>query len=179
MQSDPALTMDDIPKRYRKVCEIIGIKGGLELARTFGGEKLYIPQTKRISAGLVHQKIRSEFTGANVDALARKYGYTTTWIREIVGAKKADPPKSGAISLKDFSPAYRKVCRVIGVEAAVKLSNAIGGRKIFVPEMSGALSRKRKREAIRRNYNGHNVRDLAFQYGYTVSWVKQIVKQDS
>ena len=175
-ESGPAVQMTDVPKTYRKICEVIGLEKGLKLAEVFGGDKIYIPQTRRVSVKLVHQKIQSEFNGANIAELVEKYGYTETWIREIVGQPKADTPKD-AVSLNYLPPTYRRICKVIGVDNALKLSSAVGGKRIFVPKLVQALSRKRKRDAIKSEFNGHNEKELARKFGYSMTWVKEILKQ--
>ena len=171
-----ALEMTDVPKTYRKICEVIGLEKGLKLAKEFGGDKIYIPKTRRVSVKLVHQKIQSEFNGANIGELVEKYGYTETWIREIVGQQKTDTPE-GAVSLKYLPPSYRRICMVIGVDAALKLSAAMGGKSIFVARLAQALSKKRNRYAIKSEFNGHNVKDLARKFGYSKTWVREILKQ--
>ena len=178
MKDSPVLKLQDVPKTYRRICEVIGLENGLKLSEEFGGDKIYIPQTKRVSAKLVHCKIQSEFTGANFDELAQKYGYTETWIREIVGQKSPGQAGQNAISLKYLPPSYRRVGQVIGIEAALKLCTAMGGKRIFVARLARALSRKRKREAIKSEFNGHNVAKLAYRYGYSKTWIREILKQD-
>lgn len=174
-ENGPALELTDVPKTYRSICEVIGLENGLKLAEVFAGEKIYIPQTKSVSVKLVHRKIQSEFTGANIDELSQKYGYTETWIREIVGQKGSG--RKEAISIKYLAPGYRKVCRVIGIEAALKLCTSMGGKKIFVPELAEAVERKRKRDGIINEFDGHNAPYLARKYGYSLTWVKAILKQ--
>ena len=175
-ENGPALEMTDVPKTYRKICEVIGLGKGLKLAKEFGGDKIYIPKTRRVSVKLVHKKIQSEFTGANIGELVEKYGYTETWIREIVGQPKADTPKD-AISLNYLPPSYRRICTVIGVDAALKLSAAMGGKRIFVARLAKVLSKKRNRDAIKNEFSGHNVKDLARKYGYSTTWVREILKK--
>jgi Mor family transcriptional regulator len=171
----PEITIEDIPARFRPVCQAIGLKAGLALFEQLSGQRIYIPQVRRLLIPLTYRRIKAEFNGANHDALAVKFGYTNRQIRTIVAC---DIGNDAALSMKDIPPAYRPVCRVIGMAAAVKLSQAFGGLQLEIPDVRGAALRRQKHARIRAEFNGANIAALAKKYGYSRKRIGQIVKQD-
>jgi Mor family transcriptional regulator len=80
--------LDDL----KKLENIIGKKMFGEAARCFAGKELYFPKTLLISEK--HQAIRNEYRkGMTVNALTAKYGYTGTYIRQIVKGKERKPER--------------------------------------------------------------------------------------
>ena len=77
----------DLPQACQEVAEIIGIEATIKLAGHFGGMRLYFPRLGETLKARRDELIRREFTGLNHRDLARKYGLSETWIREIVQAK--------------------------------------------------------------------------------------------
>lgn len=78
------IQIEDLPASYREIAEEIGLWAAWRLMQIRGGEKIYIPKTDCIDAAVRNKAIRTEFNGANIRELARKYGLTETWIREIL-----------------------------------------------------------------------------------------------
>ena len=174
-QANPDFKLEDFPEGYRKVCILIGLEPANKLCRAYGGTQLYVPKISSISTKLTYQKIRSEFNGVNLKKLAVKYGYSEVWIRKIINQAAGAGSKTGTITLNDISPAYRGVCKVVGIKAALKLSDTFGGAPLFIPTLRGIES-KRKHDAIRREYNGRNKKHLALKYGYTAVWINRILQ---
>ncbi len=79
-----ALAIADMPEQYREVCEVIGLEKGLKLMKALGGNQLYIPRIRWIASRLNRRNIKKEFNGSNYKQLARKYGYSERWIRNII-----------------------------------------------------------------------------------------------
>lgn len=75
----------DLPEPYDHICRLIGLEGTKELARELGGEMLYLPKIDTILKLTRTRLIQNEFDGYNYVALAKKYGLTSKWIRQIVG----------------------------------------------------------------------------------------------
>jgi len=82
-----AIKLEDLPEEFRGIVEIIGIDVAMRLVALRGGETIYIPKPERLAAASRNRTIRSEFDGRNHRELARKYGLSLTWIREILACK--------------------------------------------------------------------------------------------
>lgn len=65
----------------------------------------------------------------------------------------------------------------IGEEAAKALCRAFGGEALYIPKIE-TLEKISQQEAIRKAYNGANVRQLAKQYNLTPRRVQQIVENE-
>jgi Mor family transcriptional regulator len=65
----------------------IGTEAADCLVDTYAGSNLYIP--KGVGIRRKHKEIREEFKqGAGYKELARRYGYTEMWIRQIVHKRR-------------------------------------------------------------------------------------------
>jgi len=83
----PELTIDDLPESYREVARLIGVENAVRLSEHLGGLVFYFPQLDGMLRKKRDARIKKEFNGANHKDLARKYGLTERWIREIVDNK--------------------------------------------------------------------------------------------
>jgi len=101
-----ALTLDDLREEQKQIAEIIGVEAYLELTKVFGGTTIYIAKAEEIAKRNDRDsQIREEFDGSNYAALARKYGLTEVWIRNIVSEKAEElrrKPIEGQMELMDF-----------------------------------------------------------------------------
>ncbi len=79
------------------------------------------------------------------------------------------------IIIEDLPESYREVCRIVGIENAIRLSEYLGGLPLYFPKL-GRLISKKKEEYIRKNFNGTNHRDLARITEYSERWVYEILK---
>jgi Mor family transcriptional regulator len=84
-----AMSIESLPETYQDVAEVFGMEGALRLARRSGGMRIYVPKFDSLVRDRRDEMIRKEFTGSNHRELARKYGLSETWIREIVQRKPA------------------------------------------------------------------------------------------
>lgn len=101
--SDHPIRIEDLPATFREIAEEIGLSAAWRLMQIRGGEKIYIPKTDCIDAAVRNKAIRAEFNGANIRELARKYGLTETWVREILtGAGIRSKPEPVGTQLKLF-----------------------------------------------------------------------------
>lgn len=87
------------------------------------------------------------------------------------------PEWINCITLEDLPEAYQEVARVIGIENAIKLSEALGGLSFYFPKID-AFVQKRRDEEIRKEFNGCNHRDLARKYQLSEIWIRQIVQNN-
>jgi hypothetical protein len=78
------------------------------------------------------------------------------------------------LTINDLPESYRQVAEVIGVEAAVKLSQTLGGLSFYFPQID-TLLRKKRDQQIRREFTGANHRDLAKKYSLSEVWIREIV----
>ena len=79
--------MECLPESYQVIAGIIGMENTLKLSKYVGGMSLYFRKIDGLLLQKRDEKIRAEFTGSNQRELARKYGLTETWIREILKKK--------------------------------------------------------------------------------------------
>ncbi|MDR2018549.1 MAG: hypothetical protein LBQ00_06740 [Syntrophobacterales bacterium] len=78
------------------------------------------------------------------------------------------------LTTEDLPESYRQVAAIIGVEAAVRLSEYLGGLPFYFPQLDGIL-RKKRDQAIKKEFTGTNYRDLAIKYSLTERWVREIL----
>jgi hypothetical protein len=86
------LTVEDLPESYRDVALVVGVENAVKLSDTLGGLAYYFQQLDKVLIRKRDELIRDEFTGANHKPLAKKYGLSEVWIREIVRRPKRVRP---------------------------------------------------------------------------------------
>lgn len=80
------LTVEMLPDGlWRQIAEAIGVENFYKLAEVIGGATIYIPQAESITRPVRDAHIKDEFNGYNHSELARKYGVTDRWVRELCG----------------------------------------------------------------------------------------------
>jgi len=84
--------------------------------------------------------------------------------------------KKHEISINKFPADFREVCKAIGLDKAFALAKALGGESIYIPKTESLL-RDVKHAAIKQEFDGSNVRELAIKYGYSARWIRSIVNQ--
>ena len=80
----------DLPEVYQEMADVIGVDATVKLAQVFAGASVYFPKLARALLSLRNQAMRREFDGANVKALARRWGLSTRHVRQIVSPRRAD-----------------------------------------------------------------------------------------
>lgn len=83
----PEVTLGDLPESYQEIARIVGVESAVRLSEHLGGIAFYFPQLDTMLRKKRDARIRKEFNGANHKDLARKYGLTERWIREIVDSR--------------------------------------------------------------------------------------------
>lgn len=68
---------------YRSLSELVGTEAMLEVYRHYRGIQVSIP-VHLYDRNLAAQRVLTEFTGTNQQALARKYGYSEKWVRVVL-----------------------------------------------------------------------------------------------
>jgi Mor family transcriptional regulator len=94
--------VEDLPESYRDVAMIIGVENTIKLSGVLGGLAYYFPQLDKALIKKRDELIRSEFNGANHKPLAKKYGLSEVWIREIV--QRPGPKRIPAFEGKERRP---------------------------------------------------------------------------
>ncbi|MEW5911497.1 MAG: Mor transcription activator family protein [Thermodesulfobacteriota bacterium] len=79
----------ELPEVYQEMSEIIGLEYTMQLAQVFAGNSVYFPKLERSLLCVRNQMIRREFNGANVRALARRWGLSSRHVRHIVSPRRA------------------------------------------------------------------------------------------
>jgi len=83
----------------------------------------------------------------------------------------------GEMTPDDLPDPYNQMAELIGIENTVKIINNFGGLKIYFPK--GELVIKRLRNGrIFKEYNGRNLRQLAWKYGLTENWLRTIIRRN-
>lgn len=65
---------------------------------------------------------------------------------------------------------------LVGMESFMKILDLVGGENIYFPKRE-SLERPLRQQAILREYNGCNYRQLARKYGLTERSIRQIVRR--
>ena len=69
---------------YRELSELVGYENMQKIHNEYRGQQITFP-VELYSREYVHNMIRKEYNGKNVNELAIKYGYNERSIRRIVG----------------------------------------------------------------------------------------------
>lgn len=80
---------DDLPEKCQRVVDIIGMEAYLRLVEQFAGDAIYLPSAESVAREARNREIRGLFNGRNYAELARHYGLTVAWVRQIVGDGRA------------------------------------------------------------------------------------------
>ena len=68
---------------YLEISERLGPDAAYEIFTMFRGQQITFP-TRFYDRAAIHEKIREEYTGANIRQLANKYNYSEKSIRRIL-----------------------------------------------------------------------------------------------
>lgn len=75
--------MESAYKSLEKLAEVVGMDAAIKLCEAYGGETVYIPMMKTVKSRAVRDKIRREYDGMNIVALAKKYNLSARRVRQI------------------------------------------------------------------------------------------------
>lgn len=80
------LTLEMLPDGlYTQIAEAIGTENFYKLAEVVGGATIYIPKPESLVRPVRDARIKDEFNGYNHPELAKKYGVTERWVRQLCG----------------------------------------------------------------------------------------------
>lgn len=92
------VSAQELPEVYQEMAEVIGVEPTIHLASIFAGSSVYFPKLERALIGQRNRAIRSEFDGANIRELSRRWGLSARHVRQIVNPSsppRADKEKEG------------------------------------------------------------------------------------
>jgi len=78
------------------------------------------------------------------------------------------------IQLDDLPEESRQIADIIGLESLLALSARLGGQRLYIP-LTERLAVAARNRAIREEFNGRNLTDLAIKYDLTPRWIRIIV----
>ena len=81
------VTSEDLAGVYKDLAETVGVDNAYKIYSHFNGLQLVFP-LKFYSKTYIMQQICSEYNGKNVHALARKYEYSESRVRQILREAK-------------------------------------------------------------------------------------------
>ena len=73
-----------------------------------------------------------------------------------------------------FHGAYREICELLGQQAVMILHEHFAGQLVSFPKK--LLADNYVHECIAHEYDGSNAIFLSKKYGFTVSWIRKVVK---
>lgn len=72
---------------YCELVELIGHENMFKMYKKYSGQYLSFPK-KLLTDEYVHEMLLAEYDGGNGKILARKYGYTYSWVMKMIKASK-------------------------------------------------------------------------------------------
>lgn len=100
------IELDDLRDEQRGIAQVIGMEAYLKLSKSYGGTTIYVAKAEDVMERKRRdERIIQEYDGTNTTLLARKYGLTETWIRNIVSEKAHEIKKApipGQMNLMEF-----------------------------------------------------------------------------
>jgi len=78
------------------------------------------------------------------------------------------------MTLEDLPESYQDVAQVVGIKAALELSDCLGGLNYYFPKPDKMLIEVRNKR-IRREFSGANIKQLAKKYRLTEIQIRAIV----
>lgn len=70
---------------YTQIAEAIGIENFYKLAEVVGGTTVYIPKPESLVRPVKEARLKAEFNGYNHVELAKRYGFSERWVRQLCG----------------------------------------------------------------------------------------------
>ncbi|MGE4496831.1 MAG: Mor transcription activator family protein [Deferribacterales bacterium] len=77
---------------------------------------------------------------------------------------------------EDYSDSFQDLINIIGKDAAMKLSRAMGGLEIYIPKID-MVERLERNQKIIKEFNGSNHAVLALKYKLSENQIRIILKR--
>lgn len=68
---------------YKEIAEIIGIENTIEVYKYYQGLQINFPK-RLLSIDFIMEQVNREYNGSNIKEIAREYGYSERWIRQLI-----------------------------------------------------------------------------------------------
>lgn len=78
------------------------------------------------------------------------------------------------VSQEQLPEVYQEMAAIIGVEPTMQLAQVFSGNSVYFPKLDRSLLTLRN-QAIRRDFNGANIKELARRWGLSARHVRHIV----
>ena len=75
-----------------------------------------------------------------------------------------------------YSEGFQEIINAIGIEAAIKLSRALGGLEIYIPKID-MVERLQRNQRILEEFNGSNHAVLALRYKLSENQIRIIIRR--
>jgi len=75
---------EEILPPYDGFMGLDGFDAICEFSRTFSGTSVYVPRIRTIFGACLEREILSQYNGANLREMVRKYGYSDRHVRELI-----------------------------------------------------------------------------------------------
>lgn len=79
---------DGLNDVYKELCDCVGFENMLKIYKRMKGIQITFPQ-RLFSGSYVKKQVSKRYDGHNIKQLAREYGYSEKWIREMLREGKS------------------------------------------------------------------------------------------
>ncbi|MGN0298549.1 MAG: Mor transcription activator family protein [Lachnospiraceae bacterium] len=79
------------------------------------------------------------------------------------------------LEAKDLAGIYKEIADITDMGTAREIHKLLKGQQIIFPQR--IYSKEYVRQYIRENYDGHNIRELSKQFGYSDRRIRQILNE--
>lgn len=82
------------------------------------------------------------------------------------------------LTLEDLEGEQRQLAEIVGIEAYKRLVKVYGGSNDVYIAKESTITKKMRDEAINREFNGYNIRNLRTKYGLSEASVRRILAEN-
>jgi Mor family transcriptional regulator len=86
--------IEDVPRAFREIVEVIGIEAAARLSQRFGGIPLYVPKIEALLERKRNEMICRDVRIVGYRQTALKYKLSEVWVRQIADHKSEDKQES-------------------------------------------------------------------------------------
>lgn len=83
-----------------------------------------------------------------------------------------------AINVSKLSKDFKTLCDIVGIDKGLEVARSFGGSMVYIPKIN-RLVLDIKYRAIKKEFTGNNHKELAAKYGYTVTWIRKILDENT
>ena len=75
--------IDALSEVYREIAELVGYDNAIVIYTHFKGQQITFP-VKLFNSEYIIEVLKKQYDGTNAKKLARTYGYSERWIKELI-----------------------------------------------------------------------------------------------